>query len=147
MAWSLDASVIGIGSCDHILRLWDAMTGAPLATLRGHTRTVNSVALTCDGQFIVSGSSDKTIRKWDIRAACRLSESSTGPVSALSSAALKNGWLVGSSGELVLWVPAEYREYLVMIPCALRVGQSSVVIGVGSDGLHAGLDWTLCWRG
>jgi len=147
VAWSLDASFIGTGSADATVYLWDAMTGVPLASLRGHTKTIRSVTFTRDGQFIVSGSDDTTVRKWDIRAACRPSESRNKYLAALASATLKDGWLVGASGELILWVPVEYRMYLVVYPCALRIDRSSVVIGIGDTGLHAGMNWTSCWRG
>jgi len=148
VAWSLNDRVIAAGSEDATVRLWDAITGALLATLHGHTKAVQSVAFTRDGQFIISGSKDTTIRKWDVRAACRpASELGDDPTAALSSATLKDGWLVGSSGELILWVPVEYREYLQAALCKLLVGGSRVVIGVGDSGLHAGLNWTSCWRG
>jgi len=146
VTWSHDESIIVTGSNDGTLRLWDAMTAVTLATLQGHTEAVRSVALTRDCQFIVSGSQDCTIRKWDVCLARRFSGSSTNPVTALASATLKNGWLVGLSGELILWVPAEYRTYLQVDPCTLLIDHSRVIIGVGSDGLHAGLDWTSCWR-
>jgi len=147
VAWSLDERVIGTGSRDATVRLWDTTTGAPLATLHGHTKAVQSVAFTRDGDFLVSGSSDTAIRKWDVRAACQLPlESSKDPVAALASATLKDGWLVGSSGELILWVPAAYRTFLQVNPCALLIDQSRIVIGVGDSGLHAGLNWTSCWR-
>jgi len=147
VAWSTDASVIGTGSTDDTLRLWNAETGAPLATLRGHSGTVRSVAFTGDSRFVISGSKDSTIRKWDVHAVCRSSESGTDPVTALKSATLEKGWLVGGSGELILWVPAEYRRYLQTGLYALVIAKSRVVIGVRDDGLHAGLDWTSCWRG
>jgi len=147
VAWSFDASVIATGSDDATLRLWDASTGATLATLHRHTAGVQSVVFTRDGRFIISSSSDTTIRKWDARAAYQLpSERSNDPVALLESATLKDGWLVGSSGELILWVPAEYRAYLQVNPCTLVIGQSRIVIGVGDSGLHAGLNWTSCWR-
>jgi len=150
VAWSIDGRKIGTGSSDTTIRLWDAVTGAPLATLSGHTNGVNSVAFTADAQFIISGSEDTTIRKWDVRVACQpVSERGNDPVTALASASLKGGWLVGSSGELILWVPAEYRTYLQVTrnPCILVIGRSRVVIGVGDSGLHAGLNWTSCWQG
>ena len=37
---------------------------ALLRTLKGHTDIVNSVALSADGQTLVSGSDDKTIKVW-----------------------------------------------------------------------------------
>jgi len=149
VAWSLDERVIATGSYDATIRLWDAMTGAPLTTLHGHIAAIFSIEFTRNGQFLVSGSSDTTIRKWDVRAACQLpSERGNNPVAALASATLKDGWLVGSSGELILWVPAEYRTYLQLDPCTLRIDRSRrAVIGVGDSGLHAGLSWTSCWRG
>jgi len=149
VAWSFDGCKIGTGSYDATIRMWDAATGAPLATLREHTKDVNSVAFTADTRFIISGSDDTTIRKWDVRVGCQpASKRGDDPVTALASATLKNGWLVGSSDELILWVPAEYRTYLQVPqnPWILMIGRSRVVIGVGASGLHAGLNWTSCWR-
>jgi len=148
VAWSVDGCLIATGSEDNTVRLWDTSTGGPLASLYGHTDRVYSVAFTSDGQFIVSGSNDCTIRKWDVRAACNMvSESSAHLIAALASTPLKNGWAAGSSDELLLWVPAEYRDCLQVDVCTLLIGERRVVITAGDSGVHLGTDWALCWCG
>ena len=52
---------------DNIIQIWDAKTGFELKRLIGHKRTINSIALSPDGQHIASASSDKSIRIWDIK--------------------------------------------------------------------------------
>ena len=42
-------------------------TGQLLATLRGHTGTVRSVALSADGSLLASGGTDGTVRLWETR--------------------------------------------------------------------------------
>ena len=146
VAWSADGQFIGTGSDDYSVHLWDAMTGARLSTLHGHDGRVDSVAFAPDGRSVVSGSHDSAIRKWDVQAACGLaSERDNDPFAALTSASFNEGWLVGQSGELYLWVPPEYRMYVQTNPCTLQISRSRVVIGVGHSGLHAGSNWTQCW--
>jgi len=149
VAWSRNGSFIGTGSYDSTVRLWDASKGVPLATLHGHPSRITSVAFTSlsDRLSIVSASYDSTIRKWDVESACRLtSESASNPIAALASAGLEDGWLVGSSGELLLWVPAKYRAHYQTDACTLMIAKTRVFIGVGDSGLHAGLNWTSCCR-
>jgi len=115
--------------------------------LHGHGKTVQSVAFTADGRYIISGSEDFTIRKWDLETACKLAlESSDHPVSLLASATLQDGWLLGPSGELVAWIPAEYRGYLQVVPCTLRIDKSRAAVAVGDSGLYAGANWASCWH-
>jgi len=67
-------------------------------------------------------------------------------ITALASAKLKNGWLTGRSGELLLWVPEEYREQLQKPPCTMIIGQGRVSIAVGASGWFRGMSWTACWQ-
>ena len=48
------------------MQVWDALTGAELQQLNGHTGIVNSVAFSHDGIHIVSGSYDKSVRVWGV---------------------------------------------------------------------------------
>jgi WD40 repeat protein len=64
-AFSPDGSHIVSASEDNTLKLWDAKTGAELATLTGHTKAVWACAFSPDGRRIVSGSLDMTLKLWD----------------------------------------------------------------------------------
>jgi len=147
VAYSPDGRFIGTGSNDETVRLWDAITSSPIATLYGHAGWVCSVAFTQDGQSIISGSWDKTIRVWDISTARSLSPPTAGnETTTMAAARLENGWLLGPRGELLLWVPEEYRAYLHMQPCTTLISEHRVSIVVIGGDLHVGRTWTSCWR-
>ena len=147
VTWSLDGRLIGTGSADHTVRLWDPAEGSMLATMHNHSNRVNTVAFTDNGRFIVSCSDDGTIRKWDVEEARKpASEGASCSVGEHVRAALVDGWVVGSSGELLLWVPAEYRPYLDQAVCPLQINGSRIVIKATSGGSHTGPNWVSCWR-
>ncbi len=49
-----------------VLRLWDLATGKRLKEFKGHTAPVNCLALSGDGRFLLSGSTDFTMRLWQV---------------------------------------------------------------------------------
>ncbi len=49
--------------------LWDHGTGKIRARLHGHSRAVTSVTHSRDGQSLVTGSADATVRFWDVKTA------------------------------------------------------------------------------
>jgi WD40 repeat protein len=46
--------------------LWDVVSGARRATLKGHTNRVVSLAFSPDGQSLASGSEDQTVKLWNV---------------------------------------------------------------------------------
>jgi len=63
-SWN-DTIAVGFGYGD-IVTL-DAITGSQTATFSGHTDEVKSVTFSSDGKSLVSGSSDKTVKLWDVQ--------------------------------------------------------------------------------
>ncbi|MFM7426527.1 MAG: NB-ARC domain-containing protein [Elainella sp.] len=62
-----EQQILVSASDDYQIKLWDLQTGDCLRTLTGHQRSVNTLALSPDGQWIASGSLDTTIRLWNLR--------------------------------------------------------------------------------
>jgi WD40 repeat protein len=46
-------------------KIWDVATGKELLTLKGHFSGIHSLAFTHNGEWLLSGSSDHTVRVWD----------------------------------------------------------------------------------
>jgi len=73
VACSPDGTRIVSGSRDKTLRIWDAISGAPIGEpQQGHTDRVWSVAFSPDSTCIISGADDKTIRIWNVKSVASL---------------------------------------------------------------------------
>jgi WD40 repeat protein len=75
IAWTSDGKQILTGSMDHSMKLWDADSGKLVREFkkfkekdfeRGHRDAVFCLALSPDGKTVASGSSDHTIKLWNL---------------------------------------------------------------------------------
>jgi WD40 repeat protein len=109
VAWSPDGRTLAAGSSRDPAEivLFDARTLEPLRTLPGHGDRVVSLAFEPGGRFLVSGSLDRVVQRWDV--------DSGAPVGR-RDAKLPVHWLcysrdgrrlavAGVSGQLELWDP------------------------------------------
>jgi len=156
---SPDGTRIVSGSNDGGVRVWDARSGRTfMKSLEGHTSPVRSLRFSANGSQMMSYSSDK-IRVWDMRLAEKVMRmlpdsdanmlyQSNQPLTLpnlrpISPPDKYNGWTTGPNGELIFWVPSEYRSHSMLPPCTLLIGESKVSFDL-TRFVH-GVEWTKCW--
>ena len=54
------------------MRLWDAVSGEPIRTLKEHKITIYSVAFSPDGKILASASGDGTVMLWYVHTGTHL---------------------------------------------------------------------------
>lgn len=66
LAWLGSSRYVASGCIEGKVRIWDSLSGECVRTFSGHVDVVQSLAVSADGNSIVSGSSDGTVRVFDI---------------------------------------------------------------------------------
>jgi WD40 repeat protein len=103
--------------------MWDKASGRELRTFVGHTSEVNGCAISPDGTWIVSASSDKTLRVWDA-ATGKERQTLTGHNYEVTGCAVSpdGAWIISVSHDQTLrvWNATTGRERLkLQLPGAL----------------------------
>ena len=60
-----DGAWLATAGHDGTVRIWDAATGRPRATLTGHHYRVTAAAIAPDGAWLATAGHDGTVRIWD----------------------------------------------------------------------------------
>jgi WD40 repeat protein len=142
VAFSPDSSRIVSGSQDKTIQVWDAQNGqAMLDPIKGHSNSVTSITLSPHNSQMISGSHDHTTRVWRVGKGQTVTKATflhDYPYPSLWMDEI--GWIHNQSGDLLLWVPPQFRPSLHIQPLEYIIGGPITKIEL----LHAvyhGNDW------
>jgi WD40 repeat protein len=117
VAFSRDGSLLAVAGHNRQIHLLDRQSGQEMGRLIGHMDRVNALAFTPDSRILASGSSDRTVKLWDVRVVQELiSLEHQGKVTCL--AFNSDGTILATAGEnpfgrgeVYLWrAPAELQR-------------------------------------
>jgi WD40 repeat protein len=92
-------------SHDGTLKVWDVATGNVQQTIVGHDRPIGCMAISPDGQTIISGSDDRTVNIWNLHDG-KLLHTLSGyerPILSVAFSADSRSIAIGSYGEIQVW--------------------------------------------
>lgn len=96
LAASEDGKTLYSAGDDHLMRRWDATTGKPAGTFKGHDGAVVSLFLQRD--TLISASLDRTVRIWDINTNKQIRALPLAPGDAEALAVSRNGVFLATGG-------------------------------------------------
>ncbi|XP_069616832.1 bromodomain and WD repeat-containing protein 1-like isoform X1 [Ranitomeya imitator] len=98
------------GSDDCLVKVWSALDGRLLATLRGHSAEISELTVNCENTLIAAASCEKIIRVWSLRTCAPVAvlQGHSGAVTSLLFSPLIKGstrYLVSTGGDatVCLW--------------------------------------------
>jgi len=133
---------------DNTIKVWNLATGKEERTLTGHTDRVQSVAISPNGQTLVSGSHDNTIKVWNL-ATGKEERTLTGHTNNVNSVAISpDGQILvsaSSDGRIKIWNLSTGKEERTLT--AHRSDVNSVAISPDGQTLVSGSSVVLSSNG
>jgi WD40 repeat protein/uncharacterized caspase-like protein len=115
------------GGDANTIELYDADQANKVATLNGHSNIVTTLAVSPDDRTLISGSSDDTIRFWDLAARTQTKQITAGVGGLYSVAVSSDGRMVAAGGTSKL---AKLWNLNSSLPVRKIVTHSEAVYGV-----------------
>lgn len=143
LAFSGDSRCLasGAGHVESAIRLWEAHTGRAIGRLDGHRTWVSSLGFWPDGNTLVSGSGDQTLRLWDLNSMPHASASADASTASVPSPALQDNPAVSLPGPRSRATLRGHRQEVLAL--ALAPDRTRVVSG-SKDG--SVLVWDIAQR-
>ncbi|MER9018977.1 hypothetical protein [Mesorhizobium sp. M0898] len=139
IALSYDGGSIALAYADGTIAIWDISDlGSPpfeALRLRGHTGAVLDLSFTPDGNWLVSGSSDRTARIWRVQTASRAAALQAHEGPAIHVLARGGGWALSAGTEdktIHVWSGPPWKLVRSVV-----AGSPPSALAISADGRHA----------
>ena len=113
VCFSRDSSTVLSAGFDQVIRLHGLRSGTVLKQFRGHESFVDSVAFTHNERFVLSGSSDGTVRVWSVSSAECVQSFRPPTAGAAAAAAAGEAGLLDAQVHSVLTMPGDGEQIVV----------------------------------